>query len=96
MTSKHGGQQIRLHGLLTLTFESARNLACIENLFTALQLSLDKSNNTNWVLPEVKLSVASCLLFWFRHFKLRRFNVAYGVGKAGVDRLAKDMAVGET
>lgn len=25
----------------------------------------------------------------------RRFNVAYGVGKAGVDRLVKDMAVGE-
>lgn len=24
-----------------------------------------------------------------------RFNVAYGVGKAGVDRLVKDMAVGE-
>lgn len=27
--------------------------------------------------------------------KNRRFNVAYGVGKAGVDRLAKDMATGE-
>ena len=24
-----------------------------------------------------------------------RFNVAYGVGKAGVDRLVKDMAVGK-
>jgi len=26
---------------------------------------------------------------------IHRFNVAYGVGKAGVDRLTKDMAVGE-
>lgn len=41
--------------------------------------------------------VEPCVLFVFTISKReRRFSVAYGVGKAGVDRLVKDMAVGET